>query len=74
MNNGIDSKIVNDQCSGIALVDGKRVCRHGFPLTPGCEYEPMRTDKRYHIAPCMDEKFSAWLFPETGQPPEHLWR
>ena len=54
-------------CSGIIRDGAELVCKHGFPLLPACRNNPMDHGP-YKVTPCLNERFAARLFPETGKP------
>lgn len=51
-----------------ALTNG--ICTNGFPETPACKSD--RMGHFYAVPPCLSEKRSALLFPETGAPSREL--
>ena len=65
---------IDDNCSGIMRENGEKICRHGFPLLPGCLKDPMTSGRTYLAAPCISEKYTERYYPDTGQPPDWLWR
>ena len=65
----IKKSIHHDQCSAIVEVDGYDKCKHGFPCLPYCKRNPMDDNGIYGgLAPCLDEKWTEKLFPDTGKP------
>ena len=54
-------------CSGIEEVNGKLICKHGFPLYPSCMNNPMKKGI-YSNTPCINEDTAFIYFPETGSP------
>lgn len=64
--------LLSAECSGIVIFEGDRRCKHGFPLFPPCEHDPMKK-KFYYETPCMSEVWQERLYPKTGKP-EQLCR
>lgn len=59
---------INENCSGIVKVDcDHKRCKHGFPLTPFCNNDPMRPGA-YRSVPCLSEAWTSRLYPDTGKP------
>lgn len=59
-------ELVDENCSGIVEINGRKRCKHGFPLTPSCCDDPMRGGV-YRTVPCLNEEWTGNLHPDTGK-------